>query len=118
MARHRVLQIHEESGRKNLYVAKHAHHIEGVSDEKSKELLETLIGEATKEENVCEVHWEQEGDLVIWDNRCVMHRASGGSFEGKYRRDMRRTTVHDGGSNAWGLNDRGQLKQGFALTGS
>ena len=67
------------------------------------------------------VEWHQPGDLVIWDNTCVMyvdttppvrcrqelmlrHRACPGAFEGKYRRDMRRTTVHDDSSTAWGLN--------------
>jgi len=49
----------------------------------------------------------------MWDNTCVMHRATGGSFEGKYARDMRRTTVHDASSTAWGLNNVGEVKQGF-----
>jgi alpha-ketoglutarate-dependent 2,4-dichlorophenoxyacetate dioxygenase len=44
---------------------------------------------------------------VIWDNTCVMHRATLGAFEGKYKRDMRRTTVHDASSHAWGLNTVG-----------
>ncbi|KAH7355323.1 alpha-ketoglutarate-dependent 2,4-dichlorophenoxyacetate dioxygenase [Rhexocercosporidium sp. MPI-PUGE-AT-0058] len=102
MTRHKILQTHEPSGRKNLYIAKHAHHIEGVSAEKSEQILEGLIDWATRKEGVCEVLWEQEGDLVIWDNTCVMHRAGGGSFEGVYKRDMRRTTVHDASSTAWG----------------
>ncbi|KAL5330264.1 hypothetical protein ACEPPN_003790 [Leptodophora sp. 'Broadleaf-Isolate-01'] len=116
MTLHKILQTHEPSGRKSLYIARHAHHIECVNEEKSEDLLEGLIGWATREELVCEVHWEQEGDLVVWDNTCVMHRASGGSFEGRFKRDMRRTTVHDGSSTAWGLNDRGEVKQGFAMT--
>lgn len=41
---------------------------------------------------------------VKQDNTCVMHRASGGEFEGKYVRDLRRATVHDASSTAWGLN--------------
>jgi len=43
-----------------------------------------------------------------------MHRATGGSFEGKFVRDMRRTTVHDDSSTAWGLN-AGQEARGFNL---
>jgi alpha-ketoglutarate-dependent 2,4-dichlorophenoxyacetate dioxygenase len=53
------------------------------------------------------------GDLVIWDNTCVMHRAVGGLFEGKYKRDMRRATVHDGSSQAWGLNEHTDQRQGL-----
>ncbi|KAE8444742.1 hypothetical protein EG329_014302 [Mollisiaceae sp. DMI_Dod_QoI] len=113
MSRHKLLQTHEPSGRKNLYIARHAHHIEGLSPEKSDELLDHLIKFATQEKYVCSVGWEQAGDLVIWDNTCVMHRATGGSFEGKFPRDMRRTTVHDGSSTAWGLNAVGDRKLGF-----
>jgi alpha-ketoglutarate-dependent 2,4-dichlorophenoxyacetate dioxygenase len=38
------------------------------------------------------------------DNTCVMHKAAGGSFAGKYVRDMRRATLLDSSSTAWGLN--------------
>lgn len=48
-------------------------------------------------------------------HRCVMHRAEGGSFAGKYRRDLRRTTVHDDSSQAWGLNVAEDKRPGFAL---
>lgn len=44
---------------------------------------------------------------VVWDNTCVLHRSTGGSYEGKYKRDLRRTTVHDMSSHAWGLNEVG-----------
>lgn len=115
MSRHKLIQKHEPSGRMNLYVAKHAHHIEGVSEERSNELLKTLIDHATQDKYTISVPWNGPGDMVMWDNTCVMHRASGGSFEGKYPRDMRRTTVHDGSSTAWGLNDKGEVKQGFAI---
>lgn len=42
-----------------------------------------------------------------------MHRAAGGSFEGKFKRDMRRTTVHDNSSTAWGLNASKDSRPGF-----
>lgn len=43
-----------------------------------------------------------------------MHRASGGgAYEGKYVRDMRRATVHDSSSTAWGLNEVSSVRQGF-----
>ncbi|KAJ5761207.1 alpha-ketoglutarate-dependent 2-4-dichlorophenoxyacetate dioxygenase [Penicillium odoratum] len=113
MSRHRLLQRHEASGRETLYLAAHIHHIEGLTDGESKALFERLFGHATKPEYILRVKWENEGDLVLWDNTCVMHRAAGGAFEGKYRRDMRRATVHDGSSLAWGLNERTQERQGL-----
>jgi alpha-ketoglutarate-dependent 2,4-dichlorophenoxyacetate dioxygenase len=113
MARHKLVQLHEPSGRVNLYVAKHAHHIEGLPAGESDALLERLISHATQEKYTIEVPWHGVGDLVMCDNTRVMHRATGGSFDGRFKRDMRRTTVHDGSSTAWGLNERGDVKQGF-----
>lgn len=107
MSRHRLIQPHEPSGRMNLYIASHAHHIEGVSPEKSQQILSTVYKHACQPKYVVSIDWQNDGDLILWDNTCVMHRAAGGSFEGKYKRDMRRATVHDGSSHAWGLNEKG-----------
>ena len=46
-----------------------------------------------------------------------MHRAAGGSFEGKYVRDLRRTTVHDASTTAWGLNEKVDSRPGFNSNG-
>ncbi|PGH01221.1 hypothetical protein AJ79_07992 [Helicocarpus griseus UAMH5409] len=105
MARHYLVQKHEPSGRMNLYIAAHCHHIEGVSADKSQELIDTLMKHATQEKYTLSVEWQNPTDLIIWDNRCVLHRANGGTFEGRYVRDLRRTTVHDDGPMAWGLNN-------------
>jgi len=115
MHRHKLVQKHEPSGRMNLYIAAHAHHIEGVSEDKSKELLKRLMDHATEDKYTISVDWKNNSDLVVWDNTCVMHRAVGGSFAGKYKRDMRRTTVHDGSSQAWGLNEKIDSRPGFAV---
>ena len=42
-----------------------------------------------------------------------MHKVCRGSFEGKFVRDMRRATVHDGSSTAWGLNERTDFRAGM-----
>lgn len=110
---HKLVQLHEPSGRTNLYIAAHAHHIEDVPAERSKELLDTLMAHVTQPKYVVSIPWENVSDLVIWDNTCVLHRAAGGSFAGKYRRDLRRTTVHDSSSTAWGLNEAVDSRQGF-----
>lgn len=113
MGRHRLVQLHEPSGRLNLYIAAHAHHIEALDPMQSKKLLDELYEHAKQPKYVFEVEWENVGDLVIWDNTCVMHQAVGGTFEGKYKRDMRRATVHDGSSQAWGLNEHTDERQGL-----
>ena len=118
MTRHKLLQTHEPSGRKNLYIAAHCHHLETsvgqLSEEESTGLLKRLMEHVTQPKHVLSVNWENEGDMVAWDNTGVMHRATGGSFEGKFVRDVRRTTVHDDSSTAWGLN-AGQEARGFNL---
>ena len=113
MHRHRIVQRHEPSGRQNLYIAAHAHHIEKLSPEESEDLLQRLMKHATQSKYVVSIPWVNVGDLVIWDNTCVMHRAAGGTYEGRYRRDLRRTTVHDGSSQAWGLNEQADTREGF-----
>ena len=91
-AHHRLVQVHAGSGRKTLYIAAHASHIVGWPVEPGRALLRELIEFATQPEFTRSLSWKQRGDLVIWDNRCTMHRAT--AFEDtRYRRDMRRTTV-------------------------
>ncbi|ORY19153.1 hypothetical protein BCR34DRAFT_621041 [Clohesyomyces aquaticus] len=113
MGRHRLVQLHEPSGRTNLYIAHHAHRIEGMSIEESQVLIKELLRFASQEKYTFEVEWENNGDIIIWDNTCVMHKACRGSFEGKYVRDMRRATVHDSSSTAWGLNERTGFRAGM-----
>jgi alpha-ketoglutarate-dependent 2,4-dichlorophenoxyacetate dioxygenase len=113
MGRHRLVQRHEGSGRETLYIAAHIHHIEGLDAEASQSLFNRLFHHATQSSYVLRIGWEQAGDLILWDNTSVMHRAVGGSFEGKFRRDMRRATVHDGSGSAWGLNERSEVRQGL-----
>ena len=91
-AHHKLVQVHPGSGRKTLYIAAHASHIVGLPLEEGRTLIKDLMAFATQPQFVRAVAWQQPGDLVIWDNRCTMHRAT--SFEDtRYRRDMRRTTV-------------------------
>jgi alpha-ketoglutarate-dependent 2,4-dichlorophenoxyacetate dioxygenase len=93
-AHHKLVQTHPGSLRKTLYIASHASHVVGWPVEAGRQLLKELIEFATQPQFVRAVAWKQPGDLVIWDNRCTMHRAT--AFEDTlYRRDMRRTTVFD-----------------------
>ncbi|MEP7245282.1 MAG: TauD/TfdA family dioxygenase [Gammaproteobacteria bacterium] len=93
-ARHKLVQVHPGSGRKTLYLAAHASTVVGWPVEEGRALIRELIAFATQPQFYRSVAWKQRGDLVIWDNRCTMHRAT--PFEDTvYRRDMRRTTVYD-----------------------
>ena len=92
-ARHKLVRRHPGSARNALYVASNASHIVGITIEEGQALLGELIEFATQPQFVYRHQW-QVGDLVIWDNRCTMHRAT--PFEAtNYVRDMRRTTIID-----------------------
>ena len=88
----RVVRRHAGSGRKTLYLAAHASHIVGMPIADGRLLLMDLIEHATQRPFVHSHSWKQ-GDLVIWDNRCTMHRAR--PFDTTKVRDLRRVTTRD-----------------------
>ena len=61
--------------RRNLYIGRHASHIVGEDPDESRALLERLCAEACRPPRIF-IHKWQEGDLVLWDNRCVCTAAS------------------------------------------
>lgn len=69
-----LIKTHPETGRKSLYTGRHAHNIPGMSEEDSKDLLDKLMEDACQPPRVYRHSWTV-GDLVVWDNRCLMHRA-------------------------------------------
>ena len=82
-----------ENGRKSLYVASHAGRIFGLPDEDGRKLIDELIAHATQRQFVYTHRWRVH-DLVMWDNRCTMHR--GTEFDDqRWPRDMQRATVSD-----------------------
>lgn len=85
-----------ESKRKALYIASHAMRIIGMSDAEGSALLDELMAHATQSQFVYSHRW-RVGDLVIWDNRCTLHRGTAYD-ERRYKRDMRRATVSDIGN--------------------
>jgi alpha-ketoglutarate-dependent 2,4-dichlorophenoxyacetate dioxygenase len=88
-----LVRRHPGSGRKTLYLASHASHVIGWPVEEGRKLVEELIQFATQPQFVYQHRW-RVGDLVMWDDRCTMHR--GRPYDDtKHRRDMHRTTVSD-----------------------
>jgi alpha-ketoglutarate-dependent 2,4-dichlorophenoxyacetate dioxygenase len=87
-----LVRHHPASGRTSLYLASHASHIVGWPVEQGRALIEELIAFATQRQFVYQHRWTV-GDLVIWDNRCTMHR--GRPYDDTQRRVLHRTTVSD-----------------------
>jgi alpha-ketoglutarate-dependent 2,4-dichlorophenoxyacetate dioxygenase len=105
-SRHKIAVPHPESGRKTLYLTSYCHHFDGMSFEDSQRLIEELFAHATQPKYTNWVKWENDHDLVVWDNTAVLHRAqAGGAYTTKYPRDMRRTSLYDAGPYGHGEND-------------
>ena len=82
-----------ESGRTSLYLAAHIGRIEGVGEREGRELLEVITAHATLPQFRYAHRW-RVGDLVMWDNRCTMHR--GMPFDDlRWPRDFQRATTSD-----------------------
>ena len=82
-----------ETGRRSLYLASHAGRIFGLPDAEGRALIEELVAHATQRQFVYTHRWRVH-DLVIWDNRCTMHR--GTEFDDlRWKRDVQRATVSD-----------------------
>ena len=88
---HPLVCTHPESGRRMLYLGRRRMAwIEGLDLPESEALLDEIWAHATRPE-VCFTHRWHPGDLVLWDNRCTMHRRD--PFDAAARRVMHRTQV-------------------------
>jgi taurine dioxygenase len=86
-----VVRVHRETGRPALYVAKDVvSRIAGMSVEESRPLIDALEAHATRSGHVYSHKW-QGGDLIAWDNRCTLHRAT--PYDNKHNRTLHRTQV-------------------------
>lgn len=90
-ARHPLVQVNPETGRKSVLIGAHAKTIVGWPEDKARALLDDLLARATRPENTYAHEWKT-GDIVIWDNRAAVHRATPYDTV-KHRRLMQRTTI-------------------------
>ena len=88
--RQRLVRTHPVTGRKSLYLSSHAGAIEGMPMPEARLLLHELTEHATQPKFVYAHTWRM-WDLIIWDNRKMMHRVR--RYDDLHPRDMRRTTV-------------------------
>jgi alpha-ketoglutarate-dependent taurine dioxygenase len=79
------------SGRRSLVLGATTDHVVGLEPDESRALLDGLLAHATAADRMYRHEWEV-GDMVIWDNRGVLHRAC--PYDASSPRDMHRTTLH------------------------
>jgi alpha-ketoglutarate-dependent 2,4-dichlorophenoxyacetate dioxygenase len=89
-----LVRTHPVNGRKSLYLASHIRRIYGMSEAESQSLIEQLTAHATQRKFVHAHRWAVN-DVVMWDNRCTMHR--GRPHDPSVPRVMRRATAMDVG---------------------
>jgi alpha-ketoglutarate-dependent taurine dioxygenase len=70
-----LVKTHPDTGRKSLLIGRHAHAIPGMDPAESERFLDSLIEFACQAPRVYHHDWAP-GDTVIWDNRCLLHRAT------------------------------------------
>ena len=93
-ARHPLVFTNPITSRRSVLIGSHASRIVGLSDQQGRALLDELLALTTRPENCYRHEWHRH-DVVIWDNRAVLHRAT--PYDGtRYRRLMQRTTVSSG----------------------
>ena len=89
--RHPLVRTNPVNGLKSLFLGAHASHVEDMPLDEGRAFLKALQAHVTQPE-FCYRHEWREGDLVIWDNRCVLHRATPYDTV-RHKRFMQRTTV-------------------------
>jgi taurine dioxygenase len=88
---HPVVRTHPETGRRCLYLGDHAEYIVGLPYQAGRELIEELNAHAIHPDLVYRHRWKA-GQLIVWDNRCLLHRAT--EYDpAVQRRVIRRCTV-------------------------
>jgi alpha-ketoglutarate-dependent 2,4-dichlorophenoxyacetate dioxygenase len=88
---HPLIRVNPVNGRKALYVGAHAQEIVGRPPKEGRRLLDELTAFCTQPQYVYSHRW-RDGDAVMWDNRCALHRAT--TYDKtKYRRKLHRTTI-------------------------
>jgi len=85
-----LVKVHPVTGRPALFIGRHAYGIPGLAEAESERLLSELVDFACRPPRTYAHSW-QPGDVVIWDNRCVLHRAR--PYDYREARVMRHTRV-------------------------
>jgi alpha-ketoglutarate-dependent taurine dioxygenase len=85
-----LVKVHPQTGRPALFIGRHAHAIPGLDPRESESLLDALLEFACRPPRTHRHRWSP-GDIAVWDNRCVLHRAC--AYDYRQRRLMKHTRV-------------------------
>lgn len=89
---HPLARIHPETGRTAIFAGMHASHIEGRQFDEGRALILELEAHATQQQFLYRHSW-RKGDMLMWDNRCLLHRAEANFDAAKYPRVLHRTCL-------------------------
>lgn len=89
---HPLVRTIPETGRKALFMGEHAAYFEGQPEEAGRVRLEKLVEHAVQERFVYRHQWKP-GDLLMWDNRCLLHRAGTDFDAARFPRVLQRTCL-------------------------
>jgi taurine dioxygenase len=89
---HPLVRTIPETGRKALFMGEHAAHFEGQPEEVGRARIEQLQAHAVEERFVYRHKW-RAGDLLMWDNRCLLHRANTNFDAARFPRVLQRTCL-------------------------
>jgi alpha-ketoglutarate-dependent taurine dioxygenase len=69
-----LVKVHPVTGRKSLFIGRHAYRIPGMEDDDAQAMLDELLDNACQAPRTYAHKW-RPGDIMMWDNRCILHRA-------------------------------------------
>ena len=69
-----LVKVHPVTGRKSLFIGRHAYRVPGIDDDQAQAMLDALLEQACQAPRVYAHQW-RAGDVMMWDNRCILHRA-------------------------------------------
>ena len=89
---HPLVRTIPETGQKALFMGEHASHVEGRGMAESRTLIDRLTAHAVEERFVYRHQW-RAGDMLMWDNRCLLHRANPNFDAMRFPRVLHRTCI-------------------------
>jgi taurine dioxygenase len=89
---HPLARVHPETGRTALFLGMHAAFLIDMDRDEGSAKIEALEAHSTQEQFIYRHHWRQ-GDLLMWDNRCLLHRADPNFDAARHPRVMHRTCL-------------------------
>lgn len=105
-----LVKTHPMTGRKSLFIGRHAFRIPGMEDDEAQALLDGLVDRACRPPRTLSHRW-RPGDVVIWDNRCVLHRAR--PYDYNEARVLRHTRVAGDRASELAETGRDELAAAF-----